>query len=253
MTRSTDSPPYQLFMLALCVLTIAGLGIETTFTLDPQSRLVLEYADTTVCFLFFVDFLLSLKHAENRWRYLRTWGWLDLASSIHAFHLARWGRAARIMRIVRVLRGIRAAKILGRLALARKAESTFLAASLVALMLVVMGSVSVLQFERAEGSNIRTAEDALWWSITTITTVGYGDRFPVTTEGRLVAVILMSAGVGLFGMFSGLLAAWFVSPDTKQDQHELAALKDEVKQLRLVLQEFTSSSPTSARGGAVNP
>ena len=230
-------------MLALCVLTLADLGAEALFTLDPQSRLILDYADTALCAIFFGDFLLSLKRAENRWKYFRTWGWLDLLSSIPSVQVARWGRAARIARILRVLRGVRAARILGRLALAQKTESTFLAASLVALLLIVVGSLSVLHVESAEGSNIRTAEDALWWSITTMTTVGYGDRFPVTTEGRLVAVVLMCAGVGLFGMLSGFLAAWFVSPDTKKEEGEIQALKEEVRQMRLILEERLASSP----------
>ena len=232
-------------MLALCVLTLLELGAHALGRLDPQSRLVLEYADTAVCAIFFGDFLLSLKQAENRWKYFRTWGWLDLVSSIPALHLARWGRAARVVRIVRVLRGIRAARILGRLALTRRTESTLLAASLVALLLIVVGSLSVLQFENAEGANIRTAEDALWWSITTITTVGYGDRFPITTEGRLVAILLMCAGVGLFGMFSGLLAAWFVTPQANREGQEIEALKDEVRQLRLAL-EASLKAPASS-------
>jgi len=109
-------------MLVLCVCTILALATEATLKLDPKSRLVLQYADTGICGLFFLDFLSSLRRSENRWRYLRTWGWLDLASSIPAFHLARWGRAARVVRIIRVLRGVRATKILGQLVVARKAE-----------------------------------------------------------------------------------------------------------------------------------
>lgn len=234
--RRQESQSYQLFMLVLCVCTIVALGAEATLKLDPQSRLVLQYADTGVCALFLVDFLLSLRRAENRWQYLRTWGWLDLASSVPAFHLARWGRAARVVRIVRVLRGVRAARILGQLVLARKAESSFLAVSLVAMLLVVMASLSILQFENADNSNIRTAEDALWWAMTTVTTVGYGDRYPVTTEGRAVAVVLMCAGVGLFGTFSGLLAAWFLSPDTKREEKEIDALREEIRQLRIAVE-----------------
>ena len=61
--------------------------------------------------------------------------------------------------------------------------------------------------------HITTAEDALWWAMTTITTVGYGDRYPTTTEGRLVAVGLMAVGVGLFGTLSGLAASWFTQPE----------------------------------------
>jgi voltage-gated potassium channel len=225
-------------MLVLCVCTIFTLAAEATLKLDAQSRLVLQYADTGICGLFFFDFLLSLRRAVDRWRYFRTWGWLDLASSIPAFHLARWGRAARIVRIIRVLRGVRAAKILGQLALARKAESAFLAATLAAFLLLVVASISVLQFEVAENSNIHTAEDALWWAITTVTTVGYGDLYPVTTEGRFVAAVLMCAGVGLFGTFSGFLAAWFLAPEAKQEKRDIDELREEVRQLRLTIERL---------------
>jgi len=79
-----------------------------------------------------------------------------------------------------------------------------LAGSLVALMLVTFCSIAILHFEDAASTetNIRSAEDAVWWAFATITTVGYGDKFPTTTEGRMVAVVLMSAGVALFGTFS---------------------------------------------------
>ena len=231
-----ESQAYQLFMLVLCICTIVALGAESTLNLDPQSRLILAYADTTVCVLFLVDFLLNLSRAENRWKYFVTWGWLDLVSSIPAFQLARWGRAARVVRIIRVLRSVRAARILGHLVVARRAESSFLAVSLVALLLIVMASLSILQFENADGSNIRTAEDALWWALTTVTTVGYGDRYPVTTEGRAVAIVLMCAGVGLFGTFSGLLAAWFLSPDNRRDEKEIDALREEIRQLRMAVE-----------------
>jgi voltage-gated potassium channel len=68
-----------------------------------------------------------------------------------------------------------------------------------------------------------------------MTTVGYGDRFPVTTEGRLVAAVLMCAGVGLFGTFSGLLAAWFVGHDGRDGSAELAAALEEVAALKSAL------------------
>jgi voltage-gated potassium channel len=61
-------------------------------------------------------------------------------------------------------------------------------------------------------SNIKSAEDAVWWTFATITTVGYGDNFPVTSERRVVAAVLTCSGVRLFGTLSGFLAAWFLGP-----------------------------------------
>src|SRR5262249_37822905 len=80
------------------------------------------------------------------------------------------------------------------------------------------------------GGNIRTPQDALWWAFATITTVGYGDRFPVTTEGRMIAAVLMTAGGGIFGSFTGLVASWIMRPSTKDGQQdsELTKLREDV-------------------------
>lgn len=88
--------------------------------------------------------------------------------------------------------------------------------SVIAVLMVIFSSIAILQVETDINSNIKTAEDAIWWSYVTITTVGYGDKFPVTTEGRLIAAILMTAGVGLFGTFTGFVASWFVSENKEQ-------------------------------------
>ena len=116
-----------------------------------------------------------------------------------------------------------------------------LAATLVALLLIVVSSIAILNVENDPASNIRTAEDAVWWACTTITTVGYGDKFPVTSEGRAIAVVLMVVGVGLFGTFSGFVAAWFLAPaKAEQGKSELAELRAEIEGLRLALEGGTT-------------
>jgi voltage-gated potassium channel len=80
------------------------------------------------------------------------------------------------------------------MAVTKRTESAFLAVALVAILLLIGSSISILQVETAPESNIKTADDALWWALSTITTVGYGDRYPVTPEGRFVAGLLMCAG-----------------------------------------------------------
>jgi len=124
----------------------------------------------------------------------------------------------------------------------RRRQSAFLAAGLALLLVVVSASVLILTVEDAAQSNIRSTEDALWWAVTTLTTVGYGDRYPVTTEGRIIAACVMAAGVGLVGVLSGLLAAWFMEPVRTKEQREedlveLRTLRQEMSELRLLLEQ----------------
>lgn len=221
-------------MLVLSALAVLALVVSAFGKVPPATRTILERADTVVCVLFFVDFLILLARSENRWRYLATWGWLDLMSSIPAVDIFRLGRAARVLRIIRVLRGLRAAKVLTAFILYRRAQSTFLAALLISILLIVFCSATVLQFETSSQANIRTPEDAMWWAIVTITTVGYGDKFPLSSEGRVIAAILMTAGVGLFGTFSGFVAAWFLETPRAEsaEAQAIAKLEAEVRQLR---------------------
>jgi len=222
-------------MLVLSLYALLALGAETVLPLTPATRSILDAADVVVCALFFADFVVSWRAAPDRWQYMRTWGWLDLVSSIPTIGLARLGRLARVVRIVRLMRGLRIAKVgiamLGR----RRAQNALLAASLATLFLLVLGAIAVLQFEVDARSNIRTAEDALWWAVTTLTTVGYGDLVPVTSGGRAVATVLMVAGVGLFGVLSGLLASWFVGTSVRVDRRELDAIRAELAALRAAM------------------
>lgn len=232
------APGYQIFMLVLCLYAIAALAARSAVHFNESTVTILDTADYAVCVVFFLDFLWNLKRAESAWRYFITWGWIDLLSSLPIVGVVRWGRLARVMRIFRVLRVLRASKRLATAIMNGRAENTALAAGLVALLLVTFCSIAILNFEDVPGANIRSPQDALWWAMTTITTVGYGDRFPVTTEGRVVAVILMSAGVALFGTLSAYLAKWFITPEVDQSSdRELAALRLEIAALRAVIEE----------------
>jgi voltage-gated potassium channel len=93
----------------------------------------------------------------------------------------------------------------------RRAESAVLATTFSAILLVMLASICILHFEDVDGANILSAQDALWWTMETITTVGYGDKYPVTPEGRVVASIVMIVGVGLTAIYTGAVAAWFLA------------------------------------------
>jgi voltage-gated potassium channel len=83
--------------------------------------------------------------------------------------------------------------------------------AITAIFVAYISAVQITISERnVDGSNIKNFEDGLWWAVTTVTTVGYGDRFPTTTEGRLLAVLLMLVGISLVGVITASVAAWFV-------------------------------------------
>ena len=230
------SGTYQLFMLILCLLALAALAAETMIALDPSTRQILEYADTALCVPFFLDFCVQMVRAPNRWGYFVRWGWIDLLSSIPMIDALRIGRAARLLRVLRVLRGIRSTKLLAEFILQRRAQSAFLAATILTLLLIVAGSIAILELETVPGANIKSAEDAVWWSVVTLTTVGYGDRYPVTGEGRIIATLLMTAGIGLFGAFSGFVASWFLKPEEQETESELHQLRAELRSIRELLE-----------------
>jgi voltage-gated potassium channel len=239
---NSRSAGYQLFMLALCMYALGALAVHTVVKLEPRTGEILDIADYVVCLFFLLDFGVSMHRARHPWRYLVRWGWLDLLSSIPSVPMMRWGRAARVLRVFRVLRGLQATRVVATLLVRRRTENAFLAASLVALLLIVFCSVAVLHFETDPDSNIRTAGDAIWWAFATITTVGYGDRFPVTVEGRVVAAVLMAAGVGLCGTFAGFLASWFIGERNDSGKTEdLAAVKAELAALRAAIEGLSQN------------
>lgn len=229
---------YDVLILVVSLLAMASLACVTLLNPSEQAVHVLETADFAVCILFLADFVVSLVRAENKLAYLLSWGWLDLLSSLPAVAVARWGRAARVIRLLRLLRGFRATKILVTLVLRHQARNAVLAAGLVAALAIFAASLAVLHFETTEDSNITSAEDAMWWAFTTVTTVGYGDHFPVTTEGRLVAAALMAVGVAVFGTIAGGLASWFSHPSeahTQAAQPTNLDLQREISELRQVV------------------
>ena len=204
-------------VLVLSVYVLTALAVSTFFKLPPEIARLLNLLDDSICVFFLLEFCIRLYQAENKLNYLR-WGWIDLISSIPTFPFLRAGRLFRLVRLLRVLRAFRSARSLSQYFFRNKAYGAFTTVSVIAVVMVLFSSIAILQVEHAPDSNIKTAEDAIWWAWVTVTTVGYGDKYPVTTEGRIIASGLMAVGVGIIGTFSGLMAAWFLT--TKKTKHK---------------------------------
>lgn len=206
----------NIMVIVLSVYVLGALLVDAVYELDEETSRLLNYVDNAICGFFFIEFCIRFYQAESKLKFMK-WGWIDLISSIPTIEPLRAGRLLRLIRLLRVIRAFRSTRHLINHVFANKAQGTFTSVAVIAVLLVIFSAIAVLQVEDHPNSNIKSAEDALWWAYVTMTTVGYGDKFPVTTEGRLIAIVLMTGGVGLFGTFTAFVASWFVADKKKED------------------------------------
>ncbi|MBF4473646.1 MULTISPECIES: potassium channel family protein [Flavobacterium] len=199
----------NLLVIILSIYVLGSLLVDSFVILSPETSTLLNYIDNTICAFFFVEFCIRFFKTENKLKFMR-WGWVDLISCIPMVNYLRTGRLLRLIRLLRIVRAFRSTKHLISHIFANKAQGALTSVSIIAVLLIIFSAIAILQVEKDPNSNIKTAEDAIWWAYVTITTVGYGDKFPVTTEGRIIASVLMTAGVGLFGTFTAYVASLFV-------------------------------------------
>jgi len=148
---------------------------------------------------FALDLIYGIYKAESKKQFLKSHP-LELASVLLPFL-----RPLRLMRVISF-----GSLALQKIAIGRQFAITVKVA-ISAIFISYIAAIQITISERAvEGSNIKTFSDGLWWAVTTVTTVGYGDRYPTTTEGRLLAVLLMITGISLVGVITASVAAWFV-------------------------------------------
>jgi voltage-gated potassium channel len=212
------SNAYQIFILVLTVFSLLIL-VALVLPLNQATTQLLVVYDNLICVVFLIDFVLNLRWSTSKREYLiGRRGWLDLLGSIPAFGffpytaLFRLARISRLARITRLLRGKNKKQLVGDVLRHRGQYAAFITI-LAALMVLAICSALVLQLEsRSANANITTGEDALWWSVETISTVGYGDEYPVTAAGRITALFVMVAGVGIIGALASILASILVPP-----------------------------------------
>jgi voltage-gated potassium channel Kch len=202
---------YEIFIGALSILSIANL-LMMFFVQEPALEQVLLVINAIMFPIFLGDFFYRLVTAESRSGYFfRGAGWADLLSSL-PFPQVKIFRVFRVWRVIRLFIRFGARNLVHEF-IANRAANALLTVGFLVLCVLEFGSLAVLRAEIVSpDANITSAGDALWWAFVTITTVGYGDRFPVTNWGRLIGVLVMVAGVGLFGTLSGFLANSFLSP-----------------------------------------
>ena len=204
-----------------------------------------------ICLVFLLDFGLRMKRASSpRAYFFHQRGWLDLLGSIPSLGVLRITALLRLARLSRLTRVVRLFKSEGKGditkdVLANRGQYAGFITLVSAMTVISVASVLVLQTEsRVAGANITTGGDAIWWAIVTITTVGYGDQYPVGALGRVIGAFVMFAGVGIIGALASILASILIPQPKKQVdptaeigevKSELAAIHGELSALRQML------------------
>ena len=197
------SVAHRVWNETLTVLAIAFLiAFSYPAFVDPiptSTQTLLNIVQWVSWIAFAIDLIYGLSKSENKVKYLKKHP-LEIAAVLFPFL-----RPLRLMRVIS-FGGLAIQKI----AIGRQFAIT-IKVLIASIFIAYISAVQITISERAlEGSNIKNFGDGLWWAITTVTTVGYGDRYPTTTEGRLLAVGLMIMGISLMGVITASVAAWFV-------------------------------------------
>ena len=242
---------YEIFIGALSILSIVNLVFVYVIAGDSALELVLSVMNALFSAIFLGDFIYRISTTPSPGRYFfRGFGWADLLASL-PFPQFKILRLFRLLRVFRLLRELGPRTVWATLVHDR-ANSALMTLLLMGVLVLQFGSISILAVEEhADGANITSASDALWYTLVTISTVGYGDRFPVTNAGRLIGTLIIVVGVGIFGTFTGYLANLFLGPrkggaDAETDADAAAAADDETA----APTEVDADQPSLARHAA---
>lgn len=225
----------------LTVSTIAFLVAYAWPILDPDIASSVRNTCTAVVWITWAllgfDYLARLWLSADRWQFVRS-NPADVLVLI--LPLLRPLRLLRLVTLLSALNRYAGNSLRGRVGI-------YLVGSV--SLIAFVASLAVLDAERGSEGAIQIFGDALWWSMTTITTVGYGDTFPVTTAGRAIAVALMLAGIAVLGVVTASFASWLVERVADAEQESDTATRDDINELRLEVQRLrdalgqTASSP----------
>jgi voltage-gated potassium channel len=227
----------ELPLTVLALLWLPVLVLPYVIHLPTDVNDTFEAIDLFVWAAFVIEYLVKLYLSPSR-RGFFSHHLIDLA--VITLPMLRPLRAARLLRLLNLARvGVVLANAL------RRTRSLFTHRGLHFVLLAVLATIFacsalLLSFEaNAKGSNIHNFADALWWAIVTVTTVGYGDKYPVTAGGRGIATVLMFVGIGLIGVLTATVASYFVEQSADEDRAELVERLDRIESM---LVEMTGRS-----------
>ena len=226
------SAGYEIFMALLSLLSIFNMILLFVIR-DPSLGAVLALVNFVLIIFFIGDFLARLVKSPSKSEYfLRQYGWADFLSCL-PFSQTNVFRLFRLIKVYRLLRDFGIRKIKDAVVKDR-ADTALFILLFVTILMLEFGSLGMLAIEsQSSVSNITTAPDALWYMVVTLSTVGYGDQYPVTTPGRVLGAFVILTGVGIFGTLTGYLANFFLAPQKKKKSgDELSDIRSQLDAIK---------------------
>jgi voltage-gated potassium channel len=238
--KDTARVTYLIFISAVAVLSFT-VAVTYYIISDPEIKQVLFTLDTFYAIIFFFDFVLRLRAVADRRQYMLRAGWFDLLTSFPNLPALRIIRSLTVIRDTRQILRVTPDEIEDR-ARDRLAESVLFVTIFIGLIILTVGSIAIVVVEAdAPGATITTGFDAIWWSLVTVSTVGYGDEVPVTTNGRIIGIFMLLVGVALFTTITSYLASTFTGKQaTKQRDEQIALARENQQQIEHLLERIIS-------------
>lgn len=216
MTNEQISVRKELFIIVLALASVGLLIFELAADLSPEDLRFIQSVDLLIAVIFLIEWIARFIKTDDRKLFVRKWWWELLAAIPITNGMAQALRGLRLLRLIRLLRLLRLVRLGVRLKIFTRVSERFLGESQVisiatTVSLIVLGAtLGFHAFEFGHNPNVASLWDSFWWSIVTVATVGYGDIYPVTTGGRLIAVALMLVGIGALGVFTATIAGYVV-------------------------------------------
>lgn len=198
-----DRHHYDVFIVVLSMYVFVQLSIEFIVELTPEVSKLFSQIDFMICLIFIADWLYFLVRSKNKWAYAKS-RIFEFVSSLPFLPSLRF---LRILRVMRFFRGFRGLMNMMKYVNKNPLESALMGYGMFMVSLALYCSLAFYKFELLVNNSINSYPDALWLTYTTLTTIGYGDVYPITTESKLIAVFLSITGIGFFALLSGELAA----------------------------------------------